>query len=101
MYRAASLRNIKYDLVHTGRYDGLMALNMPRLSVSVGRRRTDECMLSFGGAARGNPAPGVFDQHAVRAVVRPDATLRRPPQSGEGHGPTVSPHPATRTSRQT
>lgn len=102
MYRAAWLRIIKYDLnMFTEVVMTCSCKYSECLSVSVSRRRTDECVLSFRGAARRDPASRVFNQHAVRADVGVTAALRRPPQSGERHWATVGPHPATRTSRQT
>lgn len=102
MYRAASLRIIKYDL---NRFTGVITTGTSKysecLSVSLSRRWTDEPVLGFRGAARRDPASGVFNQHTVRAHVRLTAAQRRPLQSGEGHWLTVGPHPVTRTSRQT
>lgn len=85
----------------TGPQRSVWAVTTPRVSVSVSRRRTDECVLSFGGAACRNPASGVFHQDTVRPRDGLASARRRPPQPGEGHRPTVGPHPATRTSRQT
>lgn len=86
MYRAAWLRIIKYDLnTFTEVVMTCSCKYSECLSVSVSRRRTDECVLSFRGAARRDPASRVFNQHAVRAHVGVTAALRRPPQSGERH----------------
>lgn len=61
MYRAAWLRVIKYECELFTE----VVVSTLSVSVSVSRRGTDERVLSFRRAARGDPASGVFNQHTV------------------------------------
>lgn len=71
------------------------------VSVSLSWRWTDEWVLSFCRAARGDPASRVLNQHAVGVVLGLTGAHRRPPQSGGRQRATVSPRWASWTSRQT
>lgn len=71
------------------------------VSVSLSWRWTDEWVLSFCRAARGDPASRVLNQHAVGVVLGLTGAHWRPPQSGGRQRATVSPRWASWTSRQT